>query len=123
MVSEAKVEEEIIRKALAGHIEVVQKLQAKLDKAKELIEDVLAGDLDPATTFEEFREAFELLGVKATREVEIEISVTWRGTIELPLGVEVDDLDVDDFGISIDGHHEYDSSINNHFDDSSIEEN
>lgn len=90
--------------------------------ARKSIEDVLAGDLDPATTFEEFREAFELLGVKATREVEIEISVTWRGTIELPLGVEVDDLDVDDFGISIDGHHEYDSYINNHFDVSSIDE-
>ena len=91
-------------------------------KAREMFEEILAGDLNAKQTFEDFEEPLTLLGVKATREVSVEISVTWRGTIELPLGVEVDDLDIDDFGISIDGHSEYDSDISQYFEDSSIEE-
>lgn len=95
---------------------------AIIENARIAIEEVLAGDVDPATTFEEFREAFELLGVKATRQVKVEISVTWRGTIELPLGVDVDDLDIDDLGIEIAGHSEYDSDIDYGFEDYSINE-
>lgn len=84
---------------------------AIIENARIAIEEVLAGDVDPATTFEEFREAFELLGVKATREVSIEISVSWRGTIELPIGVEVDDLDIDDFDVRGPNHNEYDCNL------------
>jgi hypothetical protein len=95
---------------------------AIIEKACKAIEEVLAGDISAGSTFEDFREAFELLGVKGAREVEIEISVTWRGTIELPLDMEVSDLDIDDFGIEINGHHEYEGEIRSHFESYSIDE-
>lgn len=77
--------------------------------ARQAIQEVLAGDVDAQQTFEDFRTAFELLGVTLDREVEIEISVTWRGTITLPTGVDPEDLDIDDFGISIGDHAEYET--------------
>lgn len=114
---------------VAGAVNELELMRARslmaeetIRKARIAIEEVLAGDTDPGITFEQFREAFELLGVKATRQVKVEISVTWRGTIELPLGVEVDDLDIDDLGISIDGHSEYDSDIDYGMHDYSISE-
>jgi len=95
---------------------------AIIENARTAIEEVLAGDINAGSTFEDFREAFELLGVKGTREVEIEISVTWRGTIQLPLDMEASDLDIDDFGIEINGHHEYEGEIRSHFESYSIDE-
>lgn len=98
-------------------------LKRSVRKAEQEFREILAGDVDASNIIETYGEVFtEHLGWLFSREVEIEISVTWRGTIELPHGVEVDDLDVDDFGISIDGHHEYEGHINNYFEDSSIDE-
>jgi hypothetical protein len=98
-------------------------LRASIHKAEQAFRDILAGDMDASDIVETYGEAFtEHLGWQFAREVEIEISVTWRGTIELPHGVDVDDLDVDDFGIEINGHHEYESEIRSHFESYSIDE-
>ncbi len=80
-------------------------------KAREQIEEILAGHTEQAELVEAFEEPFTLLGVSMTRTVQIEISATWRGTIELPLGVEVEDLDIDDFNFRDPEHNEYESSI------------
>lgn len=77
--------------------------------ARKQIEEVLAGAIDQADLAEAFEEPFNLLGVSMTRTVSIEINVTWRGTIDLPFGVEVDDLDIDDFGIDNPDHNEYET--------------
>lgn len=82
-----------------------------LIKAREAIEEVLSGDVNPQSTFDDFQTAFELLGVTLSREVEVEVTVTWRGTMTLPAGVDPEDLDIDDFGIEIGGHYEYDTNF------------
>jgi predicted transcriptional regulator len=98
-------------------------LTRNVRKAEQAFRDILAGDMDASDIVETYGEALtEHLGWQFAREVEIEISVTWRGTIELPHGVDVDDLDVDDFGIEINGHHEYESEIRSHFESYSIDE-
>lgn len=82
-----------------------------IERAREAIEEVLAGDVNPQSTFDDFQTAFELLGVSLNREVEIEVTVTWRGTINLPNGMDPEDLDIDDFGVEINGHNEYDTDF------------
>jgi len=82
-----------------------------IEQARESIQEVLSGDVNPQSTFDDFQTAFELLGVTLTREVEVEITVTWRGTMTLPTGVDPEDLDIDDFGIEISGHYEWDSNF------------
>lgn len=82
-----------------------------IEQARESIEEVLAGDVNPQSTFDDFQHAFELLGVSLNREVEIEVTVTWRGTINLPAGMDPEDLDIDDFGVEMNGHNEYDTEF------------
>ena len=93
-----------------------------IERAREAIEEVLAGDVNPQSTFDDFQTAFELLGVSLNREVEIEVTVTWRGTINLPSGMDPEDLDIDDFGIEINGHNEYESEFYNGMHDYQISE-
>jgi hypothetical protein len=83
-----------------------------IGRARDLIQEVLAGDTEAESTFDAFRAPFELLGVSLTREVEVEITVTWRGTIELPHGTDPEDLDIDDFGISEPEHNYHNSYFN-----------
>jgi hypothetical protein len=71
---------------------------AIIETARTAIEETLAGDTDPASTFEDFREAFEALGVKGAREVEVRITATWRETVSVPIG---HDLSEDDFEIDV----------------------
>ena len=71
-----------------------------IGQARDLIQEVLAGDTEAESTFDDFRAPFELLGVSLDREVEVEITVTWRGTVTLPMGTDPEDLDIDDFGIT-----------------------
>jgi hypothetical protein len=99
-----------------------QVLSSTLDKAANWVREGIEGSTDPKETIEEYQDLIDILGVELTRKVEIEISVSWRGSIELPYGVEVEDLDVDDFDISISQHNEYDSDISYYFEDSSISE-
>lgn len=93
-----------------------------ISRARDLIQEVLAGDTDAESTFDAFRAPFELLGVSLTREVEIEITVTWRGTIELPHGTDPEDLDIDDFGITEPEHNYHNSYFNMGIHDSDISE-
>ena len=88
-----------------------QLAESTISKACAWFEDTLAGDIDAATTVEEFGDLMEILGVEATREVSIEVQVTWRGTIQLPYGTEADDLDIDEFDIDFNGHNEYDTNF------------
>lgn len=100
-----------------------QVAESTISKACAWFEDMLAGDIDAATTAEEFGDLMEILGVEATREVMIAVQVTWHGTIQLPYGTEASDLDIDDFDIDMNGHNEYDANF--HYDaiyDSDISE-
>lgn len=99
-----------------------QVLSSTLNKAENWVREQIEGSMDPKQTIEEFEGLIDILGIETTRKVEIEITVSWQGTIELPYGVEVDDLDVDDFDISISQHSQYDSDISYYFEDSSISE-
>lgn len=99
-----------------------QVLSSTLNKAENWVREQIEGSMDPKQTIEEFEGLIDILGIETTRKVEIEITVSWQGTIELPYGVEVDDLDVDDFDISISQHNQYDSDISYYFEDSSISE-
>ena len=97
--------------------------QNKLDKIEEVIRDLIAGSMDPSVVIEENQVIIEILEIEMTRTVDITIEVSWEGTIELPYGVELDDIDLDDFDISCGEHPEYPSNINYYFSDSSIKEN
>jgi hypothetical protein len=73
--------------------------QAVIDKARVMFQEILAGDMDPEGTIEEFRAPFELLGVEFTQEVEVEITATWTVTVTKPFGHE---LEGDDFSVDLD---------------------
>ena len=92
-------------------IQRYDELKAMVDKVREGIEDVLSGDSNPEQTFEDFKYPFELLGVVSEHEVEFELTVTYRGTITLPRGTSLDDLDGDDFGITEPDHNQYPTNI------------
>lgn len=91
--------------------EKLQVAQSTIEKACTWFEDMLAGDTDASNTVEEFKELIDILGVEATREVRLEIEVTWRGTIQLPYGIDVEDLDIDDFNLSDPQHNYHDSDF------------
>ena len=91
--------------------EKTQIAQSTISKARVWFEDMLAGDIDAANTVEEFKELIDILGVEATREVRLEIEVTWRGSIQLPYGVDVEDLDIDDFNLDTPQHNYHDSDF------------
>lgn len=93
-----------------------------IGQARDLIQDVLAGDTDAEATFEAFSAPFELLGVSLNREVEIEITMTWRGTIELPHGTDPEDLDIDDFASCDPDHNYYQTYFHNGLHDYQIRE-
>lgn len=99
-----------------------QVLRSTLDKAENWVREEIEGSMDPKETIQQLEGLIDILGIETTRKVEIEITVSWQGSIELPYGVEVDDLDVDDFDISISQHNQYESDISYYFEDSSISE-
>jgi hypothetical protein len=72
-----------------------------IENARKLIQEVLAGDMDAEGTFDAFRAPFELLEVSLEHDVEVEITVTWRGTITVPFNVDPQDLDDYDFSIDL----------------------
>jgi hypothetical protein len=97
-------------------------LRADVDKAEEGFKEILAGDMDASDIIESYGAVMtEHLGWEFTRQAEVVITVTWRGTIELPFGTEVDELDIDDFGLNEPSHNEY-STWFDRIDDYSIEE-
>lgn len=98
-------------------------LRHKLDKAEEAFKEILAGDMDAKDIVETYGEVLaEHLDWQFNNEVEIEIQVTWRGTINLPYGTEVSELDIDDFGLNEPCHNEYDTNFWNGIYDYSIDE-
>lgn len=99
-----------------------QVLSSTLNKAENWVREQIEGSMDTKQTIEDLDGLIDILGVETTREVWVEIAVSWRGTIQLPYGVEVDELDIDDFDISISQHNQYDSDISYYFEDSSITE-
>jgi hypothetical protein len=97
-------------------------LRADVDKAEREFKDILAGDMDAADIVQTYGEVLaNNLGWEFNREAEVVITVTWRGTVSLPFGTEVDELDIDDFGLNDPEHNEYSSHFDR-IDDYSIEE-
>lgn len=98
-------------------------LSSKVDKAEKGFKEILAGDMDAKDIIETYGEVLaEHLGWEFNNEVEIEIQVTWRGTINLPYGTEVSELDIDDFGLNEPCHNEYDTNFWGGIHDYSIDE-
>ena len=97
-----------------------EEIKAQVDKVRKSIEEVLAGDVDAMQTYEDFKYPFELLGVTLDREVEVEVTVTYRGTITLPLNVEVDDLNISDFQVDDLAHNDYPTWLTHY--DTNVEE-
>lgn len=88
-------------------------LFGSISKAEEAFKDILSGDTDSAEIVESYGAVLaEYLGWEFTREFEIELTVTYRGTIELPFGKDVDDLDASDFSVeSYIGHDSYSADL------------
>lgn len=88
-------------------------LKASIRKAEEGFRDILGGDMDATEIIESYGAVFaEHLGWEFTREFEIELTVTYRGTIELPFGKDVDDIDASDFSVeSYIGHDSYNADL------------
>jgi hypothetical protein len=80
-------------------------------RAREAIENVLSGDINAEQTYSEFAEAFDLLGVENEHEVEFELTITYKGTITLPRGTGIDDLNADDFGLNEPEHSIYYTNV------------
>lgn len=83
------------------HKELHFKFASVIEQARKSIEDVLEGDINAKDTFRDFEEAFELLGVSIEREVEVEIVLTWRGTVTLPGNIDPEDLSDYDFSADL----------------------
>lgn len=87
-------------------------LRDKVNNAQEAFKEILAGDMDAKDIMDTYGKAMaEHLDWDFYNEVEIDITVTWRGTISLPFGTDVEDLDIDDFGLNEPCHNEYDTSF------------
>lgn len=71
-----------------------------IQKARRLIEESLSEAEEPMVLYAEFRDAFEVLDVKAEEEVELEITVTFIATVTKPMGYEIDPEN--DFSASLD---------------------
>jgi exonuclease VII small subunit len=75
-------------------------MQKKLSRAEQAFKDILSGDTEASDIVDSYGAVLnEHLGWEFTKEVEIELTVTYRGTIELPFGTDVDDLDASDFSV------------------------
>lgn len=73
--------------------------QEVINKAKRLIEESLSEAEEPMALYAEFKEAFEVLDVQVTEEVEVTITATWTVTVTKPMGYE---LSEDDFTAELD---------------------
>lgn len=96
--------------------------ESTIQKAHSYFEDLLVGSIEPQETISEYKELMDILGFEAIRTVPVRITVSWTGSIDLPYGTEVSDLDIDDFSDlpnRID-HSEFDSYID--WEDGDIEE-
>lgn len=96
--------------------------EANLNRAKVYWEDYLSGHIDPQEVIDEHKELMDIVGFEATRTVQVRLTVSWTGSIELPYGTDVSDIDIDDFTDlpnRID-HSEFDSYID--WEDGEIEE-
>lgn len=66
--------------------------QDLITKARRHFEEILSGDIDAQQTYEDFQIPFELLGVEATREVQVTVTASWSGSVHLPYGTDLDDV-------------------------------
>ena len=79
-------------------------------KARNLIEDTLQTDIDADQTFEDFRGAFEILGVKMTETKEYTVTAVWTVSMKHPRGYDMDecrfdaDLTFEDSDAEFDGY-------------------
>jgi predicted ATP-dependent protease len=89
------------RRSRDYYVELHSTATDTIENARKLIQEILAGDMDAEGTFDAFREPFELLEVSLERDVEVEITVTWRGTMTVPFNVDPDDLDDYDFSADL----------------------
>ncbi len=96
-------------------------LTVDIRRAEAEFKDVLEGDTDAEDIIKAYGPALSQLGWEFTREVEIEVTVTYRGTIELPVGKDVDDLDASDFSVESYIGHDYYSADLTHW-NSDVEE-
>lgn len=97
-------------------------LRNNVSNAESAFKEILSGDVDATSIMETYGAVLvEHLSWDLENEVEVVITVTWRGTVSLPFGTDASDLDIDDFGLNEPEHNEYSS----HFDgihDYSIDE-
>lgn len=109
-LAEAKKSIEYKHEEMLRYKEAWDTLRLNVSKAEESFKEILAGDMDAKDIMETYGAVLvEHLSWDLENEVEVEITVTWRGTVTLPFGTEVADLDINDFGINEPEHNEYSS--------------
>jgi len=79
---------------ISDQMQQIKELSIKINNVHGVIWDYISmnGKLDN----EELKDIAEFLDMKLTRTVDIEYTVTFTGTAEIPLGVHVDDIDWED---------------------------
>jgi len=87
----------------------VNDLKLKIEGVQGVILDYISinGNLDN----DELKEIAEILKMKLTKTVDIEYTVKYTGSAEIPLGVDVDDIDWEDevsFHVDTNSEHEID---------------
>lgn len=95
---------------MLGYKNAWDTLRTNVSNAEQGFKEILAGDMDAKEIMETYGAVMvEHLSWDLEQEVTVEITVTWRGTVTLPYGTEVGDLDIDDFGLNEPDHNEYSS--------------
>ena len=99
---------------ISDQAQQIKELSIKINNVQGVILDYISmnGELDN----EELKDIAEFIDMKLTKTVDIEYTVKFTGTAEIPLDVDVDDIDWEDevsFDVTVIGDHELELSEDN----------
>lgn len=83
-----------LRSSLRYKEEQIQKLDKQVGGAQEWLTEYILGSMDKDQTIEEMNDLMDILDVERYKEVQVTITATWSGYVEVPLGEEFDESKV-----------------------------
>lgn len=69
----------------------IRELNDQVAKAHDWLTEYILGSMDQEQTIEEMDELMDILDVSKYQEVQVSITATWSGYVEVPLGQEFDE--------------------------------
>lgn len=86
---------ESLKSRLAAREDEVAQTRKKVDKLRRMLNDLAVEHND-----EDIREVLvaigNVFGIELTRDVDIEFTTVWRGTVTIPIGVNIDGINFED---------------------------